>query len=469
VLVARLGARLLVVSSPTPIPGLGETGLDWAGLAFVAVLSVVAGLACGAIPALHYSRPEVLTTLREAGRGALRGRRGAARGTLVVGEIALAVMLVIGAGLLTRSFVNLSRVDVGFRTENLLVAGVELPETRYGDAAMRTQFVTRVMDGMRAIPGVRSVGAGLEHPLSPGWTSSFRIAEHPAPRAGTAPEARIRPVTSEYFATVGLPLRAGRAPTRADIVGAPGVVVVNEAFVREHFGGASPLGKHVDRASWWPGMPSRFEIIGVVADEKFMGLQNPAEPALYFSLPQFALVQYFVLRTSGDAAAISTAARNAVWAVDRALPVDDVFTIESALRDQLDPIRFNAMLLAAFGITALTLAALGIYGVVSASTAERTSEIGVRIALGASAGSVLRLVVRRGVILAMAGVGVGLVGAFAGVRILERLLFDVEPVDPVVFGSVAVMMIVVGCAAAFLPARRATRIDPMDALRADAG
>jgi putative ABC transport system permease protein len=389
------------------------------------------------------------------------------RQALVVSEVALAVVLVIGAGLLIKSFARLQQVDVGFDPTNVLAVQVELPESRYGDATKRLQFFERLQAQVAALPGVRQVSVALEHPLSPGWTSSFTIAEHERPREGEEPESRIRPVTAGYFRTVGLPLRRGRDLSERDVVGAPGVVVINEAFARVHFPNEDPIGKHIERSAWWPGMPDRFEIVGVVADEKFLGLQAGADPATYFHLPQFALAQYLVIRATGDPLALVPVVREQVWSIDRSLPVENVTTMDAAIDEQLAGARFNATLIGIFAAVALALAALGVYGVLSYTVTQRTNEIGIRMALGAQRGSVARLVVGHGMALTAAGIGLGLVASVWLTRSISRLLFDVSRLDPAVFAVVALLLGAVAFAAAYLPARRASRVDPMVALRGE--
>jgi putative ABC transport system permease protein len=384
---------------------------------------------------------------------------------LVVAEVALAVVLVIGAGLLIKSFVRLQGVDVGFNPEKLLAVQVDLPQSRYRSSTQRQQFFERLQTQVASLPGVKQVAVSLEHPLSPGWTTSFSIREHEPPRTGEAPEARVRPVTAGYFRMMGIPIRRGREISDRDIVGAPGAVVINEAFAKQHFPNEDPIGKHVHRQPWWPEMPTDFEIVGIAADEKFLGLQAGADPATYFAFPQFTLAQYVIVRAAADPKALIPAIRQQIWSLDRAIPVDVTVTMDEAIDRQLAGMRFNAALLGIFAGIALILAALGVYGVLSYTVAQRTSEMGIRMALGAQRSAVVRLVVGHGLALTGIGVVIGLAASFGATRAITRLLYQVSALDPLVFVTVGVLLTLVACAAAYLPARRASRVDPLVAMR----
>jgi len=308
----------------------------------------------------------------------------------------------------------------------------------------------------------------MQHPLSPGWTSSFTIDGREPPPSGQEPESSIRPVMAGYFRAVGAKLLRGRDILESDGVGAPGVVVINEAFARLHFPNEDPLGKRITRTSWWKGMPAHFEIVGVVADERFQGPRAPADPATYFALPQFTFNDNWVLvRTKGPAKAFVPMLRQTVWAMDRDLPLETVATMDELMGDSMADSRFNTALLSLFAIVALLLAAIGIYGVLAFTVAQRTSEIGIRMALGAQRSSVLRLIVGNGLILAVIGVVIGAAGALVATRALERLVFGVSTTDPGVFAFVALTLTAVAVTAAALPALRASRVDPIVALRSE--
>ena len=473
-LVAHWGVAGLIAFAPQSIPRADEIRLDGAVLAFLIGVSVLTGLAFGLVPALHFSRGGTV------GEGGVMTGRGAAaasptrrrlRHALVVSEVALAMVLVVAAGLLIKSFNRLQRVDLGFEPEGLLVAQLRLPPSKFPDAdrARIRGLYADVATRAAQIPGVRSTAIALEHPFSPGWTSSFTIAGAPRPRDGEEPESRIRPVSPEYFRTVGAPLLAGRDITARDVEGTPGAVVVNEAFARQHFPGEPlqrVLGRRIDRSAWWAGMPEHWEIVGVAADEHFLGPQAAPDPATYFAFAQFTFKDmYVVLRTAGDPAAAAAPLRRAIAAADPDIAIDNLETMEHALGDWVAAPRFNTSLLALFAGVALLLAALGIYGVLAYAVAERTAEIGVRMALGAPRASVIRLVVGQGMALALAGVAAGTLGALALTRSLDRLLFDVRATDPAVFGAVALLLGTVALVACWVPARRAARVDPVVALR----
>jgi putative ABC transport system permease protein len=271
-----------------------------------------------------------------------------------------------------------------------------------------------------------------------------------------------------YFRAVGAKLLRGREILESDGVGAPGVVVINEAFARLHFPNEDPLGKRINRISWWKGMPTSFEIVGVVADERFQGPRAPADPATYFAMPQFTFNDNWVLvRTRTDAKPFIPTLRQTVWAIDRDLPLESVATMDEIVGDSMADSRFNTALLSLFAIVALLLAAIGIYGVLAYTVAQRTSEIGIRMALGAQRSSVLRLIVGNGLMLAVIGVAIGAAGALVATRALERLVFGVSTTDPGVFAFVALALTAVAVTAAAVPALRASRVDPIVALRSE--
>jgi putative ABC transport system permease protein len=463
------GVPLLVAAAPRTIPRLAEIGIDRVVLVFLLLVSTLTGLAFGIVPALRLSRAGAAGTLAETTRSVTSGHAHRRfRQLLVVAEVALAVVLVIGAALLIKSFWRLQRVDPGFDPRNLLTVQLQLPTSRYSERRQVRAFLDELRRRVQAAPGVRSAAIALEHPLSAGWTTSFTLHDRPAPPRGEEPEARMRPVTPGYFRTVGVPLLAGRDIGERDAVDAPGVVVVNEAFVRRHFPRENPIGKRIDRVPWWPEMPTSLEIVGVVGNERFLGLQQEPDPATYFAVSQFPFNEmYLIVRTTGDPAAFTPTVRRIVWELDRDLPLDNVQTMEQILNESIAATRFNASLVSLFAVIALLLATIGIYGVLSYTVAQRTGEIGIRMALGAERGVVRRLVVRQGMTLALLGVGAGLVTALVATRLLSTLLFDVSATDPMVFAAVALLLSSVAFLAAYLPARRASHIDPMVALRAE--
>jgi predicted permease len=466
--VAWGGMKALLALAPRSIPRADEVSLDAPVLLFLLVISLLTGLAFGVFPALQLRRASVsLGSLRDGARGATPGRaRRRWRTGLVVSEVALATVLVIGASLLVKSFRQLRDTDPGFNPSGLLVARVELPLTRYQKPDAVLRFYEQLRREMDALPGVQSTSIAYEHPLGQGWTSSYTIEGRTPPPQGQEPEARVRPVQPGYFRTAGIRLLRGRDVAEQDRGDTPGVVVVNESFVKRHFPGENPLGKRIVRGAWWPNMPSTFEIVGVVADERFMGLAATGVPATYFPHAQFPMNEMWLLvRSGGDPLSLVPALRARVWQLDPALPMDDVQAMPDLLGRSVAEPRFNSGLLSGFAGAALLLAAIGIYGVLSYTVAQRTGEIGVRMALGASRANVLRLVVAQGLGVAVAGIAIGTVGALGLARALASLLYGVDGRDPLIFGGSALLLAGVAALAACVPAVRASRIEPVEALR----
>ena len=470
--VAYWGSALLVSNAPRTVPRASEIGIDGNVLLFLLALSVVTAIIFGVLPALQMSRSMPIASLRDGGRGMRSGlaRRGL-RQALVVSEVALAVVLVVGASLLVKSFWKMQRVDPGFVPDRMLLVQIQLPQSRYRGYAEGDRvraFYAELSSRLAARPEVQSVAVAMQHPLAPGWTSSFTIEGRDPPPAGQEPESSIRPVTPGYFRAVGAKLLRGREIAESDGPNAPGVVVINEAFARLHFPNEDPLGRRILRAAWWKGMPSSYEIIGIVADERFNGPRAPADPATYFALSQFTFNDNWLLvRTKNDPTAFVPTLRQIVWSLDRDLPLENVRTMDSVLGESVADSRFNTVLLSLFAGVAMLLAAIGIYGVLAYTVAQRTSEIGLRMALGAQRSSVLRLVVGNGLALALIGIAIGSAGALVATRALQRLVFGVSTTDAGVFVFVAVALTVVAATAAAVPALRASRVDPLVALRSE--
>jgi putative ABC transport system permease protein len=470
--VAYWGSKLLVSKAPTSIPRASEIGIDGNVLLFLLGLAVVTAAIFGVLPALQMSRGMPIESLREGGRGTRGGlaKRGL-RQALVVSEVALAVVLVVGASLLVKSFWKMQRVNPGFVPERMLVVQIQLPQSRYGgfaDGDRVRAFYADLYNRIGARPEVQSVAVAMQHPLAPGWTSSFTIDGREPPPNGQEPESSIRPVMPGYFRAVGAKLLRGREILASDAVGAPGVVVINESFARLHFPNEDPIGRRILRSSWWKGMPDSYQIVGIVADERFNGPRAPADPATYFSLAQFTFNDNWLLvRTKNDAKAFVPTMRQLVWSMDRDLPLENVRTMDELLDDSVADSRFNTALLSLFAAVALLLAAIGIYGVLAYTVAQRTSEIGIRMALGAQRSSVLRLVVGDGLTLTLVGIAIGAAVALVATRSLDRLVFGVSTSDPGVFAFVALTLSAVAAVAAAVPALRASRVDPIEALRSE--
>ncbi|MEO5798756.1 MAG: ABC transporter permease [Gemmatimonadales bacterium] len=475
VVVAWLGMRALLGAAPASLPRASEIGLDLPVLLFLGAVSVAVGLLFGVLPAVQRRRDGAFAALRSGGRSNTEGRRKRGmRSTLVVAEVALATVLAIGSALLVKNLYRMQHAPLSIRPDAVYTTQIQLPNTRYAqagpDGGRRTlDFYRRLREEVAAIPGIHSVALAYQHPLAEGWTTSYHIAggEHVA--AGLEPEARVRPVSPGYFDAVGLRLLEGRDVTDRDRIDMPGVMVVNQAFARRHFPGRSAVGQAIEHGSpWWPGQPTHFEIVGVVADEPFLGIGRPADPATYFPHSQYPFNEMWLVVTSErSSASLYPDIRSRIWRIDPLLPVDPVVSLRGLMGDAVAEPTFNAVLLSLFAATALLLAAIGIYGVLSYTVSQRTAEIGLRMALGADRDLVRRQIVGQGLMLVGGGAVAGLAGAWALARVLESLLLGVSGRDPLSFLGVAVVLLAVAVLAAWLPAHRASRIEPVVALRAE--
>ena len=458
---AVVGVEILIALSPQQVPRLAQSGLDLPVLAFALVATFVTGLLFGLAPALQLSKLE----LADGTRTTSRHRLG--RG-LVIAEMTLAVVLVVGAGLLLQTFWRLGEVDLGFRSTNVLVAELALPASSYSEASRIARFFDELIDRVEGLAPVESVSIAYDHPLDSNWGDSFRI-----PGRGETEEtlgATLRIVGEDYFSTMGIDVLRGRAFEKLDDMDHPGAVIVNEAFAQRYFPDEDALGRSIftstPRNTWGEPTPDSFEIVGIVRNIKFLGPDAGNEPAFYVPARQFPLPDMaLVVRTTGDAASLAPRLRDTVWALDANLPIGNVTTMTRLLDEALAQPRFNMLLLSAFGAAALALAAMGIYGLLAYDVMRRTSEIGIRMALGARARDVVALVVSQGVRLTLVGLALGLAAALAMTRVLSGLLFGVSTSDPTTFAAVAVFLGAVAVAASYIPARRATRIAPVTALR----
>jgi putative ABC transport system permease protein len=471
VLLAYMGVDLLRAVIPAEIPRLDEVVVDGRVLGFALLVTVFTGLVFGLAPSVQGSKLDLQSSLKTGGRTSSQGSgRARLRQLLVVVEMALAVLLVVGAGLFINSFIKLQRVDSGYAARDVLVVPISLPSSRYtvSEWTKTISFFDRLMERTAALPGVESVGAGYQHPLAGGWETSFEIPGVFERPQGERPEARIRPITSEYFRTVGVPLKEGRTFTDHDDEHAPGVVIINESFARDFFPDQSPIGHRLSRGPWWPFQSEEWEIVGVVGDVKMDGLSSSTPWAMYFPHKQFPFNEMFLLvRTDGDPLTLAGAVREEIWALDPDLPVENIRSLEQIRATSVAPQRFQTVLLGIFAALALVLAAVGVYGVLSYAVAQRTGEIGVRISLGARTTDVLTLVVSQGMKLSLIGLGLGLLGALAVTRLLSSLLFGVSPTDLGTFAAVSGALVLVALAACTIPALRASRVDPVIALRSE--
>jgi predicted permease len=466
VLLAWWGLRLLVDLSPANLPRLENIRLDGRVLWFTLGLSLLTGLIFGLAPALQATNLKLSETLKEGGRtGAVGGGAGRRaqriRGALIVAEVALTLTLLGGAGLLVRSFWRLQQVDPGFRPDNLLTLQLTLSGKQYRQGAGVASFYERVQERLSALPGVVSVSATDSIMLRPLHNSdTFIIENKPGHECNRRIELPYSVVQPNYFQTMGMQLVKGRAFTAQDGPDQPVVTIVNETFVKRCFANEDPIGKRFTFGSVRP------TIVGVVRDSRRQGVDQQIRAESWFPHAQGPSgMMEVVLRTTGDPLALSNAVREAVWSLDRDLPIPSIQTMEQILSERVAQRRLNMLLLGLFALVALVLAAVGIYGVMSYAVTQRTHEIGLRMALGAQPREVLGLVVRQGMKLVLAGLVIGLVTTLALTRLMASLLFDVSATDPITFAAIALLLIGVALMACWIPARRATKVDPIVALR----
>ncbi len=460
VLLALWGTDLIAASRQATVSRLDETRLDGVVLAFTLLVSLGTALLSGSLPAWQASRASVGQALREGGRIAGDARRRL-RGALVVGEVALTLMLLVGAGLMIRSLARLVQVPLGFAPENVLSAQINLPPSRYADGDRRTAFFDRLLERLQAQPGVTAAAAITQVPFSGGnWAMEVTLEGR---ESGTPFSADTRGVTPGYFRTMGIPVLAGREFTDRDR-GEPLVLIVNDRAAKLFWPGEDPIGKRMR-----PGPRNPWgTIVGVVADSRNLNLTDDVRPAMYFGNAQLGPSDMtVVVRSALPRASVGAALAADVRALDPNLPLFNVRPMDEIVAAASGPPRFQTVLLGLFAALALVLATVGVYGVVSYSVAQRTQEIGVRMALGAATRDVRRLIVGQGVRLALIGVALGALGALALNGWMRSLVFGVSVFDPLTFAAVGLLLVLVACAACWIPARRATRIDPLAALRCD--
>jgi putative ABC transport system permease protein len=443
---------------------LGEMGrvtaitIDLRVLGFTSLISLLTGLLFGLLPAMRLARPDLNDSLKEGGRGSGFHGRGL-RSALMVSEVALAFVLLIGAGLLIRSFAKRLDVDPGYRAENLLTAKIQLPP-RYNERSKRRQFYEQILQRLAALPGVAAVGATSHLPLLHHGSSSTLRVEGRSSQEGKNPlSAPISSVNPDYFHTMGISLRAGRFFNDGDNQDAPSVSLISEAVAGRLFPNEDPLGKRLFVAG------RGTTIVGVVSNIRQRVLDREIDLAVYLSYRQTADGLDLVLRGTVDAVRLAPALRNAVHEIDPALPVFDVMTMEERLSHSVAARRFTMLLLTGFAALALLLAGVGVYGVISYVVTQRTHEVGIRMALGAQSADLSRLFIKQGMAMVLLGVGLGLLGAFALTRVMSGLLFGVGATDPLTFAGVTLLLSSIALLACYLPARRAARIDPLVALR----
>lgn len=467
--------RLLVTTQPLDIPRLAEVSFDGRVIGFGLLVALVTVLLFGAIPALQLSRTNLQGTLKEGGRGASAGpaaRR--TRGLLVVVEVALAMMLLVGAGLLIRSVVRLLQEEPGFAPGQVLTMNLELPESLYRDWPRVSQFYSELLERLDAHPAIAFAGASGFLPLEPGWRIGYTVPDRPPEVAGEDRRAQHVTVSAGYFETLRIPLLAGRTFDRRDTTESPAVVVINREMARQAWPDGEAVGKILTSRTGGIGPLGRslkegrdYEVIGVVGDVKNNTLENDVEPAIYFVQTQFPYRNMnLVVRGQGAPEHLAGLVRAELKSLDPGLPLARVRTLDEVLAASTARSRFVMALLSGFAALALVLAAVGIYGVLSYDVSQRRSEIGVRLALGASPGNVQRLVLGEGMLLAGLGLAVGAASAFALGRLMASLLFGVSSSDQLTFAGAFIVISAIALAACYLPARRASEVDPMEAFRA---
>jgi putative ABC transport system permease protein len=466
VLLAAAGVRLAAGWLPVDIPRLGESGVDLGVLLFAAALSLATGLLFGLQPALRAARPVLADTLHDAARGSAGARQRSAQKLLVSAEVALALVLTTGAGLLLRSFSHLLAVEPGFRPARLLAVPIDLARERYPRREQQRVFVARLLERARQLPGASGAAVVFPLPLASRVAFPLEIVGRP-PAPGERPGAFFRAVSPGYFATMGIPVVAGRDFSGRDRNGAAPVAVVNRTLARRYWPGRSPLGERLTITDVVHDHQRIVaEIVGVVGDVRHAGLDAPPGPEMYLPFDQCPFLwMHLVVHTAIPPSALAGAVAGQVRAIDPETPVGAVATLDEMLARSLAPRRFQSLLLGAFALLAVALTAVGIWGVASYSVAQRRREMGIRLALGARPGDLLWLVLSEGGRLGLAGAAVGVAGALGLTRLLRGLLFGVSPTDPVTFAAGVALVLALTLAASWLPARRAMDVDPVVALR----
>ncbi len=469
-LIAFWGLAAITKLLPTDFPRLNEIHIDLRVLGFTFAASMLTGILFGLVPALQVSRPDVQEAIRETGRGTSGSRRQSRfRQALIVVEVALSVVLLAGAGLLFRSFVRLQSVDAGFVSQQVLTARLTPSGTNYVNNADFAKFYNGVIEKVGAIPGVQDAGLINTLPLFKGPTSGFRVEGRPVITPDKWPSVNYRVVSPDYFRAMGIPVLQGRTYTDRDNENAPPVMMVNQQLAREIFPDENPVGKRITFGNTnTDGQPTWFEIVGVVANVRSLELREEPTAELYFSSQQDPWpAMSLVVRSSVEPSSLSASVRQAVNEVDRSVPVADVKTMDHVVSESITQPRFNLFLLGLFSAVAMLLSAAGIYGVTAYTVTQRTHELGIRIALGAQVGDVLKMILGQGMAVIGIGLVAGLAAAFGLMRLLRSLLFGVGENDPLTFAAITGVLVLVALIACYIPARRATKVDPLVALRAE--
>jgi putative ABC transport system permease protein len=489
-LLAVWGIDVLLGLGPN-VPRLNEVTIDRTVLAFAFALAILTSIIFGIVPALQSTKTDLNETLKESSRSATGGtRRRLLSSSLVVGEVAISLVLLLGAGLLINSLTRMQRVNPGFRTDRILTMHISLPSAKYAEDRpdLTAGFFQQLIDRVQTLPGVESASVATGLPLTnTGWGKLFTIEDRPAPKSlDEVPGVQYFQVSPHHFDTLAIPILKGRSFNERDTRAAPTVAIINETLARGFFGDEDPIGKRLKlappdelvpasiRASMPPGFQfPYFTIVGVAGDVRQNGVSQPLSPEIYtlheqelagkFAFPSNSM--YLAVRTGKDPLSLVSAIRHEVQQLDREQPIADIATMEDLVATSLSQSRFSAVLLGIFAGVALILAAIGIYGVISYGVAQRQHEIGIRMALGAQTEEVLRLVIRQGLTLALIGIAIGLGAGLLLTQVMTSLLYEVSATDPFTFAIIPVVLTLVALAASFIPARRATKVDPMVALR----
>jgi predicted permease len=474
VALAAWSTRLLAAIAPANLPRLNGATLDWRMLLFALIVSVISGLLSGSAPAFFALRTDLNRDLKEGGRSGSLGRpHQRLQSVFVITQVALAFILLIGSGLLIRSFQRVLTVESGFRPERVTTGSIFLSNSAYPRAEQVQNFFTELLARLQQIPGASAVAVSTDTPLKGGWTRLITAEGYEPPPGAALNPGFYTVIAGDYFQAMGIPLIKGRFFTAQDSINGSRPVIVSESLARKYFAGGDAIGKRLKYGTRQQQAVWR-EIIGVVGDVKQTTLEENILPHVYAPMmaAEIPLLQRIggvsvtlSARASRDSAAIAPALQSAVWSLDRQLPVTDLMTMEQVVSRATSARRFTLTLVFAFAAAALLLAAVGLYGVIAYAVTQRTQEIGIRIALGATTGAVLRLVIKRGMTPALLGLMLGLTGALALTRLVKSLLFGVSPTDPLTFLAVAVLLAGVALLACYLPARRAAKVDPMIALR----
>jgi putative ABC transport system permease protein len=462
-LLADLGVRALVALSPPGLPRVNAIAVNTTVLGFTLGITTVIGLIVGLMPAVYASRNDLHTSLQRSSLRTAGGQNLARRGLVIV-EVALALVLLVGAGLLMRSLQRLFAISPGFYTAQTLTMQVQTSGRRFNQAT-NDRFFAQALEAVRRTPGVTSAAFTSQLPLSGDDDEYGARFEGDDPNLGY--DVFRYAVSPGYFETIGVPLRRGRLLSEHDMADAPLVVLISESLAKRKFGDRDPIGQRVHVG---PTDRPWYTVVGVVGDVKQISLAANQPDAVYIPTTQswsLESAQSLVVRTGGDAAGLTPAIKQAIWSVDKDQPIVRIATMEALLAASAGERRFALILFETFGLVALALAATGIYGVLAGSVAERTREIGIRLALGAQRSDVLRLMLRQGFTLTLSGVGFGLLAAWAMTRLLIKLLYGVTPTDPLTFGGIALLLVTVALVACYIPARRATKVDPLVALRSE--